>query len=213
MESAISFIFNILILVFSVIVHEVSHGYAALALGDQTAQQAGRLTLNPIPHIDPVGSILVPGVLAFLGAPIIGWARPVPYNPYNLSNQRWGQALVGAAGPAANIMLAVCFGLVARPFLSYSGSTVYFSTAFFDIAAGIVLLNLWLAFFNLMPIPPLDGSKVLFTLLPYQWRGMQYFLEQYGIIFVFLLAPVFAHVVSPIIFLLFNMIVGGDLLR
>ena len=122
MENAIQIIFEVAILVFSVVIHEVSHGYMALALGDRTAQFAGRLTLNPMKHIDPVGSILVPGVLAILGAPIIGWAKPVPFNPYNLRNplnkfgagKNWGPALVGVAGPSANIVLALFFGLVIR---------------------------------------------------------------------------------------------------
>ena len=109
MENATQFIFQILIILFSVIIHEVSHGYAALMLGDKTAQYAERLTLNPVKHIDPFGSILLPVMLALMHAPIIGWAKPVPFNPYNLRNQKWGPAIVGAAGPLANMALALIF--------------------------------------------------------------------------------------------------------
>ena len=107
MEIAMPIIIKIIILIFSVVIHEVSHGYAALALGDRTAQYSGRLTLNPLRHIDPFGSLLLPALTSMLGGPVFGWAKPVPYNPYNLRNQKWGPAIVGAAGPVANILLAV----------------------------------------------------------------------------------------------------------
>ena len=209
MENAIQIIFEIAILVFSVVIHEVSHGYMALFLGDHTAQFAGRLTLNPIKHIDPVGSILVPSMLAILGAPIIGWARPVPFNPYNLRNKKWGPALVGIAGPAANIALAVFFGLFIRFSPLFSGlfnEGMLFS--FLRIIFMIALLNLSLAVFNLVPIPPLDGSKVLVAFLPYQYRNVIYFLEQYGIIFIFLLLPLIGSVISPLIERAFSLITG-----
>ena len=112
MDSATQFIFQILILIFSVVVHEVSHGYAALALGDKTAQDAGRLTLNPLKHLDPFGSIILPSLSYMLGGFIFGWAKPVPYNPYNLKNRKWGPAIVALAGPFANVSLAVVFGLI-----------------------------------------------------------------------------------------------------
>ena len=114
MEIAMPILIKIIVLIFSVVIHEVSHGYAALALGDKTAQYSGRLTLNPIKHIDLFGSILLPALTAMLGGPVFGWAKPVPYNPYNLKNQKWGPAIVGAAGPAANLLLAVIFGLFIR---------------------------------------------------------------------------------------------------
>jgi len=191
MDSAIPFLFQIAILVFSVVIHEVSHGYAALALGDKTAQYAGRLTLNPIPHIDPFGSILLPLLLsipALFGQPtvLIGWAKPVPYNPNNLRNRKWGPALVGIAGPGVNILLAVFFGLLMRFVLNgVSPATELLAHNFLTIAGTIAFLNIMLAFFNLVPVPPLDGSKVLFAILPYRWRSVQWFLEQYGFFILF----------------------------
>lgn len=178
MESAITFIFYLIVLLFSVVIHEVSHGAIAYALGDSTAKHAGRLTLNPIPHIDPFGSIILPLILAipaFFGAPtmIFGWARPVPYNPYNLKNQKWGPALVGAAGPGANIFLAISFGLAIRFLPAFSGFSPEFIQTFAGTFAVIVFLNLGLAIFNLIPVPPLDGSKLLFAVLPYQWQHIR----------------------------------------
>ena len=155
-------LFSIIILIFSVIIHEVSHGYAALYLGDVTAKYAGRLTLNPIKHIDPVGSIILPLLFAISGSGVIlGWAKPVPYNPYNLRNKKWGELIVAIAGPASNILIAVIFGLLIR----FSG-ILGLPTAFVQLSISVVLINLVLAIFNLIPIPPLDGSKVLFAFLP-----------------------------------------------
>lgn len=210
MENATQLIFQIAILIFSVVLHEVSHGYAALALGDNTAKDEGRLTLNPIPHIDPFGSILLPFLLSLVpGGPILGWARPVPYNPYNLRNQRWGPAAVGVAGPAANIALAIVFGLAVRflPGLA-NGASGLFIFNFLTIASTIALLNLVLAVFNLVPIPPLDGSKVLFALLPPRWRGLEFFLEQYGFFILLLFIFFFAGWILPVVLFLFRLITG-----
>lgn len=154
------FIFQIIILILSVVIHEVAHGYAALLMGDVTAKYAGRLTLNPIKHLDPVGSFLVPGILILMNTSfILGWAKPVPYNPYNLKNQRWGELFVAIAGPISNILLAIVIALAVRmvPNPTY---------ALIQIAEIAVLINIFLAFFNLIPIPPLDGSKILFNLFP-----------------------------------------------
>lgn len=209
MENTIELIFQIIILVFSVVIHEVSHGYAALALGDHTAEDAGRLTLNPLKHIDPFGSVILPAFLAFLHAPVIGWARPVPYNPYNLRNPKWGAAIVGAAGPLSNISLAVVFGLVVR-FLSVGnlGSASSFFLNFITIASTIAFVNLVLAIFNLVPIPPLDGSKVLFALLPYQWRGVQNFLERYGFFILLFFIFTLSQWILPVVLFLFHLITG-----
>ena len=209
MEIAMPILIKIVVLIFSVMIHEVSHGYAALALGDKTAQYAGRLTLNPIKHIDPFGSIILPTLTAMLGGPVFGWAKPVPYNPYNLKNQKWGPAIVGAAGPAANLLLAVIFGLLIR-FSSLFSTAVsgQFMSNFITIAAAISILNLVLAVFNLVPIPPLDGSKVLFALLPYQWRGVEAVLERYGFVALLVFIFFFAQLLVPAIDLLFRLIVG-----
>ena len=178
-------IFSIAVLIMSVVIHEVSHGALTNLLGDQTAKDAGRLTLNPLKHLDPFGSVLLPFITYLLGGFIIGWAKPVPYNPYNLSNQRWGPALVGAAGPGSNILIALAFSLVVR---SLDGAL---PASLAEILTTIILINILLAIFNLVPIPPLDGSKVLFALLPASFYRLQGFLEEYGffllLIFIFLL--------------------------
>lgn len=202
-------LFQIIILVFSVIIHEISHGYAALALGDNTAKYAGRLTLNPIPHIDLFGSILIPAILIFSHSPfLIGWAKPVPYNPYNLRNQKWGPALVGAAGPLANLGIALFFSILVRV-LSYSPFNSFeFAANLAFIAAIIVLLNISLALFNLVPIPPLDGSKVLFGLLPYHLRFIEEFLERYGFLLLVIFIISFSDIMRPLIFFVFHIFVG-----
>jgi len=144
----IEFVFAIAVLIMSIVAHEVSHGYAAERLGDPTARLAGRLTLNPFKHLDLVGSFIVPVFTFFLGGFIFGWAKPVPYNPYNMRNPRSGGAIVAAAGPLANIVIALVFGLLIRfsPVLGLPDT-------FIAIASLIVLLNILLAFFNLFPIP------------------------------------------------------------
>lgn len=171
-----SIIFFLIVLLFSIVIHEVSHGSVANLLGDPTAKLAGRLTLNPIKHLDPVGSVLVPIMLLIFTAghgPIFGWAKPVPINPYNLRNQKWGELLVSGAGPGSNIMLALIFGLAIR-FLSLPTELL----AFFSI---IVLINLLLGIFNLVPIPPLDGSHIMFRFLPESLWKLKAALQQYGL--------------------------------
>lgn len=213
MESAITFIFYIVILLFSVVIHEVSHGAMAYALGDSTAKYAGRLTLNPIPHIDPFGSIILPLILALpalFGAPtiIFGWAKPVPYNPYNLKNQKWGPALVGAAGPGSNILIAILFGLTIRFLPAFSGLSPEFVQTFIGALAAIVFLNLGLAIFNLVPIPPLDGSKMLFAVLPYNQLHIRDFLERNGFFFLLIFIFFFSRFLLPIIFFFFVLLTG-----
>ena len=156
-----------IVLILSIIAHEVSHGYAADSLGDPTARLAGRLTLNPLPHIDLMGSIIVPALLVFTGSPIFfGWAKPVPYNPYNLRNQRWGETLVAVAGSATNILLAVIFGLIVR-----FGSIIGLGATMISLAAIIAFINLFLGLFNLIPFPPLDGFTALRTALPWHFSA------------------------------------------
>lgn len=210
MENAIEFIFQIVILIFSVVIHEVSHGYAALILGDKTAQYEGRLTLNPIKHLDPLGSVIIPFLLFLTNSGFLfGWAKPVPYNPYNLRDQKWGPAIVGAAGPLANIVLALFFGILIRVLPSMVGVVPgAVIVNFLQIATTIVLLNLVLALFNMVPIPPLDGSKVFFALLPYQWRSVQFFLEEHGLIALVVFILFFSHWLMPVVLFLFRIIAG-----
>jgi len=200
--SGIDIIFVIAIVVMSVVIHEVSHGYVAFILGDKTAHYEGRLTLNPLKHLDPVGSVIVP-ILTYLSTGVsFGWAKPVPYNPYNLRNQRWGEAWVAAAGPLSNILIATIFGLALR----FGADT--FSASLIQIASLIVLLNIGLACFNLVPIPPLDGSKILFAFLPYRWRGIREALERYSLILVIVFVFFLSWVLSPLIFNMFYLITG-----
>jgi len=208
MENAINFIFQIAILIFSVVIHEVSHGLMANALGDSTAKYSGRLTLNPIKHLDFFGSFLVPVFSYLAGGFILGWAKPVPYNPYNLKNQKWGSALVGAAGPASNLLVALFFGIFLRVIISFGFGDQLFFLNIIRIFEIIVFLNLVLAIFNLVPIPPLDGSKLLFALIPYQWRWIEQMLSQYGFIILLLFIFTFSGVILPIVSFLFRLITG-----
>lgn len=214
MESAITFFFYLIILLFSVVVHEVSHGAVAYALGDSTAKYAGRLTLNPLPHIDLFGSIVLPLVLAlpsFFGAPtmIFGWAKPVPFNPYNLKNQKWGPALVGVAGPGSNVLIALFIGFAVRFLPSVSMFSPEFLSVFTGTLSVIVFLNLGLAVFNLVPIPPLDGSKVLFSILPHRWHFVREFLERNGFFILLIFIFFFSRFLLPIVLFLFSLITGG----
>lgn len=203
-------IFYIVVLIMSVVVHEVSHGFAADFLGDRTARLAGRLTLNPIPHLDLLGSFIVPVFLYFStgGLFMFGWAKPVPYNPYNLRNQRWGTLIVAIAGVLANFFLAVVFGLILR-YQAQLGITDW--PKFLEICNTIVLLNLVLGVFNLIPVPPLDGSKVLFSLLPYRLHGIQQFLETYWYLLVLAVMFFAWYIIFPIVQILYTLIVGHSL--
>lgn len=207
----ITLLFIILIFIFSVIVHEVSHGLAALWQGDPTAKYADRLTLNPVKHIDPVGSVLVPLITYFAGGFIFGWAKPVPYNPYNLRDQKYGPAIVGAAGPLSNILIALVFGFFLRVLLVTGQVSATGESAIGSVFSFAIMINVLLAFFNLIPIPPLDGSKLLFTFLPIREETKMY-LEQFGFMFLFLAIyllsgpiSIFLHAVQS---LFFRVVVG-----
>lgn len=194
-------IFSLAILILSVIAHEVAHGYAAYVQGDRTAYYQGRLSLNPLVHLDLWGSILIPLISYSLGGFIIGWAKPVPFNQYNLKNQRWGEALVAIAGPAINIFIALVFGF----FIRFFGGMV--SSSFMEIAGSLVFINILLALFNLVPIPPLDGSKILFSILSFH-SPLRSFLEQYSLILVLIFIFFFWEFLHPLVFILFSLITG-----
>lgn len=177
----ISIIFQIIILIMSVVVHEVSHGYAALYFGDETARYQGRLTLNPLKHLDLTGSVIVPLLLIISGSGFVfGWAKPVPVNPYNFRNRKWAEIVVALAGPLSNISLAIIFGLIIR----FGGGFGIISPSFIDIAGYVVLINLVLAIFNLIPIPPLDGSHILFSFMSEKYARFKETLARSGFIFV-----------------------------
>ncbi len=164
-------IFVIAVIMFSAVIHEVAHGVAADKLGDPTARYAGRLTLNPIKHLDPIGSVILPIILALTPSPILfGWAKPVPYNPYNLTKSpRYGEAIVAAAGPVSNFLIAAIAAIIIR--LGILGPEIN------SVLFIVVVANIMLGIFNLIPIPPLDGSKVLTAVIPanlqhryHEWR-------------------------------------------
>ncbi len=197
------------ILIFSVVLHEIAHGYMALYFGDPTARLAGRLTLNPRSHIDPMGSLVVPGLLLLGsgGGFAFGWAKPVPYNPYNLSNFKWGTIAVGLAGVAVNFLLALIFGLLIR----FSLGTDLFSPDFIKVLFMVMQVNIILGVFNLIPIPPLDGSKVLFALLPQKWAYIQDFMEQNWLIFLVAVFFIAYNIISPAFIAIASLIIGVPL--
>ena len=201
-------IFQLSILLMSVVIHEVSHGIVALWQGDPTAKLMGRLTLNPIKHLDVWGSFLVPLMLFVFsgGNYLFGWAKPVPYNPYNLRNQKWGAAMVGAAGPISNFVIAIVFGIALRFFPV--ASDLAFMQNLFQVFIIIVMLNIILGVFNLIPIPPLDGSKLLFSILPPHMSHIQQMLERYGFIILLFFIFFAFQVIFPIVGGLFHLITG-----
>ena len=190
-----SIIIVLVIVVGSVILHELAPGVVAYWLGDRTAKDAGRLTLNPIKHIDPFMSILVPVILYIIHAPVFGGAKPVPVNFANLKWRELGMALVALAGPLTNFLLAFIFFLIGH----FSGA-IYGAggeTAAF-ILTEIVLINLGFMIFNLIPIPPLDGSRVLYAIAPDGFRKVLDMIEQYGIIIVYALIVIFGQIFSSL---------------
>ncbi|MGB9743096.1 MAG: site-2 protease family protein [Minisyncoccales bacterium] len=174
----VSIIFYLIILIFSVIIHEIAHGSVANVLGDPTAKNAGRLSLNPLKHLDFFGSFLVPFFLIILQSPVlIGWAKPVPINPFNFKNPQRDEVKVALAGPLANFSIALIFGLFIRFISLPEPLLILFSF--------IVALNLVLAIFNLIPLPPLDGSHLLFSVLSPKFNKIKLFLHQYGLLILF----------------------------
>lgn len=197
-------IFYIVVLIMSVVIHEVSHGYVANILGDPTARLAGRLTLNPLPHIDPLGSVILPAALVLMHSNILfGWAKPVPYNPRNLRHERWGTALVGAAGALANLLIAFVFGMIIR-----FGIELGLSQEFLQISVIIVLVNTLLAVFNLLPVPPLDGAKVLFSVLPVQFRHFEEVMERYWFVLIIPIILFAGVIVVPVTQFIFTVFTG-----
>src|SRR3989344_281972 len=199
-------IFSLAILLFSVVIHELARGSVALSLGDTTAKYAGRLTLNPLKHLDPIGSVILPLMMLLITqgqGPIFGWAKPVPINPYNFRDQKWGSLKVAIAGPLSNIGIALVFGLAIR-FLNLP-----LSVPFVQLFVMVVLVNLLLALFNLIPIPPLDGHWILFSFFPNGFERAKMFLQQYG--FFILIFVIFSGVLDwlySLVQILFSLIVG-----
>ena len=189
MDIAITLIFLLLVLVFSTVLHELAHGYTAYWLGDETAKLNGRLSLNPLRHIDPYMSIILPVLLYLMGGPIFGGAKPVPINTRNLKGREWGFALVAIAGPLMNILLAFIFFLLW--FFIDHGS---------DLWGGILInsmyMNMGFALFNMIPIPPLDGSRVLYALAPDFVKRFMESIEHVGIIFVYIMISLLSGLIA-----------------
>jgi len=196
------FLIPIVILVASAILHEIMHGVVADRLGDHTARIMGRLTLNPIPHLDPIMSILLPTLLVLSGSPIIfGAAKPVPVNPIHFRDPKKDMALTALSGPLTNIALA----LVASQILRF----LPLNPLIYTVLSSIVIYNLMLAIINLIPIPPLDGSKVLYALLPSSMWKVKQTLEQYGFFILIIFIFFFFQLISPVIQYLYLFFTGG----
>lgn len=223
-------LFTILALIISAIFHEYAHGWVAYKLGDNTAKDEGRLTLNPLAHIDLYGSIIIPLLLVISKVGfIVGWAKPVPFNPYNLRDQKYGNLKVALGGPATNFILALIFGLLARfsplsialkqnliiNFLSQNTDGLLsqmqgsFLTSLFVLSIIICIVNLVLMVFNLIPLPPLDGSKILMTFLPHNWQISMQRIEPFSLIILLLLIFLgLLNFIWPIILFIFGLILG-----
>lgn len=198
-----TFIFSIIVLIISAIMHEMAHGYAADFLGDPTPRNQGRLSLNPLRHLDPIGSFLLPFFTYNIGGVIFGWARPVEFNPYNLRNPKRDEMIIAAAGPITNLLIAIVFGIIVR----YSGN-IGISIEMMNLVALVVVINLSLMVFNLIPIPPLDGSKIVLNLLSERFHGVkEWFVRNSLIVFViFIFLGV--RLITPIVEFLFKVITG-----
>jgi Zn-dependent protease len=174
-------------LIIAIVFHEVAHGWTALMLGDPTAKERNRLSLNPIRHVDPFGTLILPGLLALTGAPVFGWAKPVPVTKERLDNPRWGMMAVAAAGPGTNLVLAtlgaIALGLVTRSLEGGAGVPEFAVSALYVF----ILLNVFLALFNLLPIPPFDGSHIVEGLLPERAARTYERLRRFGFPLLFLL--------------------------
>jgi Zn-dependent protease len=201
-------------LIVAVILHEISHGVVALWFGDRTAKEAGRLTLNPVPHIDPFGSIVMPALGALTGIPVIAWAKPVPVNPMRMRNPRRDLVFVSLAGPASNLLLMAVSALAARQLYLSSAPNV---PRFEDLPTGILVLflfavvNMFLAVFNLLPIPPLDGSVLIERVLPREWLPHWYRFRPYGFLVLFLLVfstGIIGKLLDPLFNHLFDFVFG-----
>jgi Zn-dependent protease len=191
----------VLILIISIILHELAHGYAADRMGDPTPRLAGRLTLNPMVHIDWFGSVLLPALLIFSGAPfVLGWAKPVPFNPHYLDNKKWGGALVALAGPLTNIALALVFAAA----LQWIPLSPFMST----VAVGVVVTNIALAIFNLIPIPPLDGHHILFAVLPEKYDRLKQTLRNHSFLILIVFVLFVWQIISPLIIYLSRFLLG-----
>lgn len=205
------YILQLSVLFFSVIIHEVAHGYVAYKRGDPTAKQLGRLTLNPLPHIDLFGSIVLPLLLLIANAPVFGWAKPVPVNPARLYRPKTDMLWVSLSGCAANFILAVLAGIGMALIRNYGSSQMSILVPAYEILQTILVINIVLPVLNLIPIPPLDGSRVVYYLLPRELAIQYDKIGTYGfiIIFALLFTGILWKIISPVIYFLIAIIGGG----
>jgi Zn-dependent protease len=206
-------------LIFAIVLHEVAHGWVANRLGDHTARDMGRLTLNPIPHIDLFGTVLFPILCIVIGSPIFGYAKPVPINPYNFKNPKKGMAISSLAGPGVNILMAILFVLLLRLIGFLDGRIPqpywnWFAVPFAYMLVYGIMINVVLAVLNLVPIPPLDGSRVAYWLLPAKQAAAYYRLERFGLLIILALFyfGILSRIISPIIEFILTFLVGGQYL-
>ena len=200
----------VLPVIFAITVHEVAHGWAAKRLGDPTAERLGRLTLNPLKHIDPVGTLLVPGVLLLLGGFIFGWAKPVPVTWENLRNPKRDMALVAVAGPGVNLLMALLWALLLKLGLSLSAEAQWFAAPLVYMGVAGIAINIALMVLNLLPLPPLDGGRVAAGLLPGPWAWQLNRLEPYGfiILLALLITGVLTQLLAPPMALMQRLVLG-----
>jgi len=199
----LTLIFTLIILFFSIVLHEIAHGSVAFSLGDPTAKYAGRLTLNPLKHLDPLGSVILPLFLLFFTGgkgPIVGWAKPVPINPYNFRDQKWGTLKVAIAGPIANFLIALFFGLLIR-FLPLTSPLL-------DLFSIIVFYNFFWGLFNLVPIPPLDGAHILFSFLSGKLLRVRAILHRHSLFLLILFIIFGLELLSFLAMFLYSLVVG-----
>lgn len=192
----VSILVFLVIIGFVISMHEAAHAFVANRLGDPTAKLLGRMSLNPVNHIDPIGTVLLPLVLLILGAPVFGWAKPTPVNPFNFRNPRRDTALVAGAGPLSNFLLAAVLSLIFR----VVPMTNLLSTFLLDF----IVINLLLGVFNLLPLPPLDGFKILVGVLPREIAAQVSAIESYGTVLLLLVLLILLPILSPIIFFVLN---------
>lgn len=200
-ESILTLVIILVVVLFSMVLHELAHGWVAYKLGDDTAKDDGRLTLNPLKHLDPVMSFLIPILMFFSGGPIFGGAKPVPVDTRNLKHGAWGMALVAAAGPLTNFLIALVGFLIGywTGVLGFAeGGLFYANNLGGLIAVEVLMVNLGFGIFNLIPIPPLDGSRILYALAPDPVRDLMEKMENFGLVIVFAIVILFPSFLSTV---------------
>lgn len=202
MDGITSKIFLYIVIVLSAVIHEYSHGFVANELGDPTAKRLGRLTLNPLAHIDPIGTVLVPLVLMLTSGSFIGWAKPVPFNPQNIRDPK-GELKIALAGPVSNLCLAIIVSLAFLGIRLIFPALLGIEPLIYAVSL-IIYVNIFLALFNLIPVPPLDGSKILGSFLPYKARQTLFSIGPFGLVIALLASMMILPTIAGIVFSIFT---------